>query len=122
MTRAQEILRTLGEIVGGGANARTVYGEPVTAGDRTIIPVARVRFGMGAGGGGLDRQNPDGTMADRGGGGGGCGVNAAPVGIVEITAAGTRLIRFSRAREVTAALAFGLIAGIMIGRAGRRKQ
>jgi len=30
---------------------QTVVGEPVSAGDHTIIPVSKVMFGFGAGGG-----------------------------------------------------------------------
>lgn len=69
------------DLLGG---ARLCYGEPVRAGDRVVIPVARVR---GAGGGGFGRKG--GTDEEDGGGGGGV-LEASPAGYLEITPEGTR--------------------------------
>jgi len=55
---------------------KSVYGEPVTSGQRTILPVATVQFSFGGGGGGK-------------GGGGGGKVTARPSGIVEVTPEGS---------------------------------
>jgi uncharacterized spore protein YtfJ len=66
-------LRRIIAAVGG---ARLCYGKPIKAGDRVVIPVARVRsvggFGLG--------QGPAGD----GGGGGGGSIDAAPIGFIEI--------------------------------------
>ena len=35
---------------------KTVVGDPITAGDYTVIPVSKVSFGFGAGGGGADEK------------------------------------------------------------------
>lgn len=59
------------------AAAGTVFGEPVSRDDITVIPVARVRGKGGGGGGGGDGQ--------RGGGGGAkFAVSAKPVGVFVI--------------------------------------
>jgi uncharacterized spore protein YtfJ len=50
------------------AKSETVVGEPVTAGDRTVIPVTRISVGFGAGGG---EEGKDDKGARYGGGGGG---------------------------------------------------
>lgn len=52
---------------------RTIFGDPVSAEGRTIIPVARVAYGFGGGGGSGKRpgQSPDVNGEGAGGGGGG---------------------------------------------------
>ena len=47
----QDMLKGIAERVRETANVSTVYGDPVTAEGKTIIPVARVRYGFGGGGG-----------------------------------------------------------------------
>jgi hypothetical protein len=46
-----ELLQTLSDRIAGSASIKNVYGEPVTVGNRTIIPVARVTLGFGGGAG-----------------------------------------------------------------------
>ena len=65
----QAMLRDLGERLGASASVKSVYGEPVTVGDRTVVPVAKVYYSFGAGGGSR-RQEQEGS----GGGGGGMAV------------------------------------------------
>jgi uncharacterized spore protein YtfJ len=97
----KETLQAIGERLQTGATAKTVFGDAVTAGDRTVIPVARVRFGFGAGGSG----------DHGGGGGGGGGVRADPAGIIEISPAGTTFKAFPVPdyRRVAVALALGIL-------------
>jgi uncharacterized spore protein YtfJ len=96
---------------------RTVYGEPVAAHGRTIIPVARVAYGFGSGAG-LSANN-DLTPHGEGAGGGG-GVLATPVGVVEIAEDHTRFLRFEEWRPLAAAAAVGLCVGIVLGKRGGR--
>ena len=103
----QEILKNLGERLQSAANVKCVYGDPVSSGDRTVIPVARVRFGFGAGG-----QH---TL----GGGGGGGAQAEPVGVVEITAAGSVFRSFPDYRRIGAAFAVGIVFGMLLSRRKR---
>jgi uncharacterized spore protein YtfJ len=72
------------------ANVSTVFGSPVEVGDKTIIPVADVKFGFGLGfGEGPTASNEDAEPETSGqGGGSGGGVAARPVAVVEISDAG----------------------------------
>ena len=110
MTSAQELMRTMGEHLQGSAHVRSVYGEPVTVGNKTVIPVARVAYGFGAGSGG---------KGEKGGGGGGGGVGAEPLGVVEITPTSTKLIRFMSAKRLLAAASVGFLLGFVLARRRR---
>jgi len=114
MTTAQDILSVLGERLGGNANVRNVFGEPVNAEGRTIIPVARIACGMGAGAGGMEKAAESGS--DRSGGGGGGGMVAMPVGVVEISAAGTRFIGLRDTKRIAFAAVSGVLTGMVLGR------
>ncbi len=67
------------------AGARLCYGEPVTAGERTVVPVARVRVSGGYGWGSGSGDDGDGS-----GGGGGGHLDATPIGFIELDDAGAR--------------------------------
>lgn len=47
---------------------RTVVGEPISAGEFTIIPVSKVSFGFGAGAGGGEKEKRGGSGEGIGGG------------------------------------------------------
>lgn len=98
---------------------RTIFGDPISAEGRTIIPVARVAYGFGGGGG--SRKRPGRSQDDDGeGAGGGGGVRAVPAGIVEITGDQTRFLRFDDWRPLTVAAALGFGLGVVLSRwAGR---
>jgi len=72
-------LAAIADRLGTSANVGAVYGEPIERDGTTIIPVARVAWGIGGGTG-------SGTAADGGGSGegGGAGTVASPVGFIEI--------------------------------------
>lgn len=93
------------------AHVRNVYGEPVAAGDKTIVPVARISYGFG---GGSRGQNE---------GGGGGGLTASPVGFIEVTPAGTRFVSFGDRRRLAGALILGFSLGMLLAKhhAGGRK-
>jgi hypothetical protein len=61
------------------AATRAVFGEPIERDGRTVITVARCRYGFGGGRGGRDQETGDGA---------GAGVMADPVGYIEIGPAG----------------------------------
>jgi hypothetical protein len=100
--------RELGRLLGRLRAGRLVYAKPVRAGDRTLVPVARVRivggFGFGA--------QPD----DEGGGGGGI-IDARPVGYIEVGPDGTRYEAIPRRHGRAAAIAAGVAAGAVAGSA-----
>lgn len=88
--------------------AELCYGSPVTGGDRTVVPVARVRVAGGFGTG------------DDGKGGGGA-VDAAPIGYIEVGPDGAqfrpiadpdRTLRIVRSVAVTAAAVLGAAAAL----------
>jgi hypothetical protein len=67
MVEVASTLRSLGDHLQVGASVRNVYGDPVNVGGRTVIPIARVSYGFGAGGGvGASKE----AEPERGGSGG----------------------------------------------------
>jgi len=101
---------------------RTIFGEPISAEGRTVIPVARVAYGFGGGGGsGKHHGSPE---ANGEGAGGGGGVRAVPAGLIEITGEQTRFLRFDDWRPLAAAAIIGFGAGLVLakwsGRSARR--
>lgn len=72
-------------------SAKTVVGEPVIAGGKTILPITKVSFGFGSGGG---EGSKDGVESGFGGGGGG-GAKIEPVAFLVISDEGVRLMTLS---------------------------
>jgi uncharacterized spore protein YtfJ len=86
-----ERLDKLAERIGAHATARAVFGDPVERDGLTVIPVARVRYGFGGGSGrggarGRGRNGDGGVEADEEqyGSGAGGGVQAGPIGYIEL--------------------------------------
>ncbi|MFF9194242.1 spore germination protein GerW family protein [Streptomyces sp. NPDC014779] len=73
------LLEHLADKLGARASVRAVYGEPVTSGGVTVIPVAETAFGFGGGAG----RDTAAAKTGEGGGGGG-GVAARPRGFIVI--------------------------------------
>jgi uncharacterized spore protein YtfJ len=97
------------------ASVKNVFGDPIVAEGKTIIPVARVAMGMGSGfgkkkaGNGEEKkhqQEPDGE-----GGGSGGGLVASPKGVYEITGKNTRYVPADAKRY----LLIGGIIGAFLG-------
>ena len=78
------LLERIADRVGARATVQAVFGEPVRHDGVTVIPVARVRWGFGGGGG----RTEDPTTGPANGTGGGGGVLADPIGYLEIGADG----------------------------------
>jgi uncharacterized spore protein YtfJ len=89
-------LAELAETIGKKANAAAVFGSPIVDGDRTVIPVAQARFGLGGG---------DGLIAKGVGG----GMMAKPLGFIVIDKNG---VRFQRTPQPTLT---PLVIGVVIG-------
>lgn len=79
----EDLVDHLAERVGSRAAAAAVFGDPVSRGDHTVIPVARTAFGFGGGSG-------EGTDGDGSGSGGGGGAMVRPVGFIQLDADGAR--------------------------------
>ena len=110
------ILQTLKESI-LTANVKAVYGEPIAAQGKTVIPVAKVIYGYGggAGTGGVGSSGPRGE-----GGGGGGGARAIPVGVVEVSDLHTRFVPITDRRKLAGAVAMGIGLGICLGWRRRR--
>lgn len=109
---AIDVLQKVGETLGSTATVKSVFGEPIQANGKTIVPVARVAYGFGGGfGTGRDRTHTD-TQGEGGGGGG--GVRAWPAGALEVTGETTRFVPFVEPQRLVAIFAAGLVLGAIV--------
>ena len=89
------------------ASVDAVFGQPVTVGDKVIIPIARVTYGFGVGFG--EATGPEDEESNGGAGGGeGGGMSVRPLGVVEITPERTRVEPIVNEQAVT-------LAGMLLG-------
>jgi len=111
------LLQSLKEGVLTQASVKTIYGEPIAAQGKTIIPVAKIHYayGAGAGTGGVG----DTTAKGEGGGGGG-GVRAVPVGVIEVSDQPTRFIPITDRKKLGGAVMLGMGLGMFL--AWRRRR
>jgi uncharacterized spore protein YtfJ len=120
MINPKEMIETLVDRFAVTAKVQNVFGEPIEAHGKTIIPVARVSYRLGAGGGSGERA-PNSAEAQSEGGGGGGIVQAIPVGVVEVTEAGARFVRFFDPQMAAGLVAGGIMCGLLLRRLFRRK-
>ncbi len=116
-----ERVQSIVERIQGSASVKTVYGEPIKAEGKTIIPVARVAYGFGmcsCGSKGADQQKQD--KDTEGCGGGGAGLSVRPVGVLEISSGETRYIPIGMGAKIAGALLFGIFLGVLL--AGKRSK
>lgn len=73
-----EVIKTALDQMQSIAKTETVIGEPIRAGDITLIPVSRVSIGFAAGGAGKDNTNATGA-------GTGGGITITPVAFIEVS-------------------------------------
>jgi uncharacterized spore protein YtfJ len=111
------ILQSLKESI-LSANVKSVFGEPIAAQGKTVIPVAKIIFGYGggAGTGGVGNSSAQGE-----GGGGGGGARAIPVGVIEVSDKLTRFIPITDRRKLASAMAMGIGLGMWLGWRRRRR-
>ncbi len=110
-----EFLKSVIERLKDSAGVKPVYGEAIAAHKKTIIPVARICYGFGGGGG----KRVHAGEPNEGEGGGG-GVVANPVGVFEVTDEGTRFIPLHDKRHLAGAALVGLCIGMMYARNRKR--
>lgn len=72
------------------AAASTCFGQPASAGDRTVIPVAEVMYAMGFGYGRGETEK-EGIESQGGGGGGGGGSRVRGIAVIEVAPDGVRV-------------------------------
>ena len=117
---------SIGELLERSLSIRHVYGEPVHRGETIVVPVAKVAYAFGGGGGQAPRRTRNhGTdagsaneerRADAEGAGGGGAVRMTPVGALEIGPEGTRFVHFNSLRPLLGAAALGIAVGWLIAR------
>src|SRR6266851_1812080 len=96
----QTLLQSLKESILSQASVKAVYGEPISAHGKTVVPVAKIMYGYGAGGGG--------------------GVRAIPVGVIEISDQQTRFVPITDRKMLTGAVLAGIGFGMWLGWRRRR--
>jgi uncharacterized spore protein YtfJ len=110
------LLQSLHENLSTRAQVKSVFGDPVSAGEKTIIPVAKIAYGFGAGAGtgGMGETRPKGE-----GGGGGGGVRAVPVGVFEVSATDTRFVPVHDRKKALGTLLLGAALGLLFAKRKR---
>jgi len=123
MIDPKEMLANLADHFATTAKVQNIFGEPVEAHGRTIIPVARVSYRLGAGGGEGGEMPADPSAPKKGGRGSGGGgiVQAVPVGVLEVTEAGARFVRFFDPQMAMGLVAGGVMFGLLLRRLFRRR-
>ena len=111
------LLQSLKESILSQANVKAIYGEPIAAHGKTVIPVAKIMYGygVGAGTGGVGDSSARGE-----GGGGGGGVRAIPVGVIEVSDQQTRFVPITDRKRLAGAVLAGIGLGMLLGWRRRR--
>ena len=112
----------IAEVFERNLSIRHVYAEPVHHGDTTVIPVAKVAYGFGAGGGrrpATRSAQGAGSSAESAGpeaqgGGGGGGARLTPIGALELGPRGTRFVRYNQLPRLGGAFMLGLGVGALL--------
>ncbi len=123
MSDPKEMLSTLVDHFATTAKVQNVFGDPIEAHGKTVIPVARVSYRLGAGGGEGGETPSDPSAPKRGGDGSGGGgiVQAVPVGVLDVTEAGARFVRFFDPQMAMGLVACGVMFGLLLRRIFRRR-
>lgn len=103
------MVQTLHESLSKNSGVRSVFGEPVTAGDKTLLPVARVAYGFGGGAG----SGGAGEHGKGEGGGGGGGVRIKPVGVFVVGPGETRFLAAHDRKRSIGLLLIGAAVGAL---------
>ena len=74
-----ELMAETIEKIKEAVDANTVVGEPIVAGEITLIPVSKISLGFGTGGSEMGGKTPKIMGENPFGGGGGAGVTVSPV-------------------------------------------
>jgi uncharacterized spore protein YtfJ len=115
--RPSTIAERIADRLGVNTGWRRVYGDPITSGHVTIIPVTSVRFAFGGGGGGMGGE---GEGSEGGGGGGFCMI--MPAGHIEIVDGRSRFVRAWDPAFAVAQFALASVAVYLIARLLRRSR
>lgn len=123
--KIKSVVQSLAEKVQGKASVSLAFGDPVETQEKTVIPVARVAYGFGAGGSFLSKlkvpaflrtgESEDQSHEASGeGGGAGGGVSVEPIGVLEITKGETKYIPIEQ--NQLKRIAITLVAGMVLSK------
>jgi uncharacterized spore protein YtfJ len=120
----QQYFQSIIDRLQSGASVKTVYGEPIAAEGKTIIPVAKVGYCFVAGIGPRPmtlRKEGEQPKEENERTGMGGGLRAKPLGVVEITKEETKFIPIDEKGKLAGALLLGLFLGLLIAGKPSRK-
>lgn len=100
----EDLLKTVLPELRQIAKGQTVVGDPIQAGESTVIPISKVSVGFGAGGGGEEKTG-------RGGGTGG-GAMIEPIAMIVITEGRVQLVPVT-AKDTTVGKIIDLVPEIL---------
>ena len=106
----EEVVKSLMDGFKTAADIKKVYGEPMTFFGNTLIPVAKVGYGLGAGEG----KTPEGAGGSGAGGGGG----SEPMGFLLVSETEVRFIPIANEKKEKARHPAGAMALIPMAVAG----
>jgi uncharacterized spore protein YtfJ len=106
--RTDELLARLAERVGARFDASNVFGAPVERDGVTVIPVAAIRFGLGAGGGSDPRKGEDGE-------GGGAAGTASAAGYIELKNGRSRFVAVVHPARLLLQVGLMALTGLAVG-------
>ncbi|APH39601.1 GerW family sporulation protein [Methanohalophilus halophilus] len=87
----EDVMKEVSEELERLVSTKTVVGEAMEAGGKTIIPISKVSFGFGSGGGEGKKSATESGF----GGGGGAGAKIEPVAFLVISEEDVKLLRVS---------------------------
>jgi uncharacterized spore protein YtfJ len=97
------------------ASVKTIYGEPIVAEGKTVIPVGRIAYAFcTCSGPGRNNDDKEKVEAGEARGCGGGAAAASPLGVVEITKEETRFIPIDEKTRLAGALLVGFFLGLLM--------
>jgi uncharacterized spore protein YtfJ len=130
----QNLVERLATIFSQNASVKSVFGEPIQAGEKTIIPVSQISYGVGGGWGNIEKHNPEKPIStlseglkknenelnESNGGGGGGGIFIKSKGVFEITPKRTRFIPADNFKQVVMCVTFGFLLSKLLTRGSKK--
>lgn len=96
-----EMMATTIQKVRDLVDANTIIGQPIVAGDITLIPISKLSFGFGTGGSEFAVKNQKPEQDNAFGGGGGAGVKITPVAFLAVNGESVKLLPMAAPADTT---------------------
>lgn len=96
-----EMMATTIQKVRDLVDANTIIGQPIVAGEITLIPVSKLSFGFGTGGSEFTAKNQKPEQDNAFGGGGGAGVKITPVAFLAVNGDSVKIIPMTAPADTT---------------------